>query len=164
MARITVASDALERGQFPPVCCRTGVHTDNYVRWNFVETPTWTWILLPFGFLPFVIARFATSKTFSGVLPISPNVVRRVRRLSQAAVVLAALGVAAFVAALATTVPVAIAFVLLGLAVLAFVAELVGSPDARRDLRRGAVEIRNVHPTFVGTIEAAWAQQQRPEA
>jgi len=159
MARITVATDALTQGQFPPVCCKTGVHTDSYTRIRFVETPGWTWILLPFGFLPFLIARMFASTEFDGVLPMSDAVGRRLSTLRRIAIVSGLAGIASMIGGLVAWGWVVAGLSLLAVAAICIVAGTIMSPDARRDLGRGSVEISSVHRRFVETIEAAWAQR-----
>lgn len=162
MARITVGYTGLVNGQFPTVCCKTGVQTDSYVTWRFVETPSWTWVLLPFGFLPFVIARFATTKEFQGILPISPAAEGRLRRLGRIAMVSFVGGIAAVIVGLFSVGGVAyVGFALLAVSAFCFAIGLAVTPDAKRDLDRGSVEIRNVHRTFVQTIEDSWAQNEQ---
>jgi MFS family permease len=159
MARITVATEALTQGQFPPVCCKTGVHTDDYVRITFVETPGWTWILLPFGFIPFLIARLFVTTEFDGVLPMSPPFVRRMGRLRRVAQIAGVAGVGCLIAAMFVSTELAVlGFVLIGIAAACLIASTIMAPDAKRDVGRGAVEIKSVHRRFVETIEAAWAQ------
>lgn len=163
MARITVAYDALERGQFPPVCCRTGDHTDHYVRLRFTDTPGWTWVLLPFGVLPFIVARLFVTTTYDGVLPLSQEAENRIKALARAALVAGVAGVASIVAGLLTSGSglAVIGLALLGVGVVCVIAGTIASPDTKRDVARGAVELRNVHRDFVRTIEAAWAQNQQ---
>lgn len=160
MARITVAYEAVQRGQFPPLCCKTGVHTDNYVRWRFVYSPRWTWVLLPFGIIPFIIARMFVTEEFDGVLPMSPKVVRRLNRLRLLTPIAGLLGIAGIVGgALVATTGLAVAgVVLLAIAALCLLAGTIMSPDCHRDLDRGAAELSSVHRRFVQTIEAAWEQ------
>lgn len=71
MARLAVARETFERGAFPPVCCRTGEHAGSYDTFEFSHTPSWTWILIIFGVLPFLIAAAFVSQRFVGVLPFS---------------------------------------------------------------------------------------------
>lgn len=160
MARITVAADSLREGTFPPVCAKTGVHTDSYVTWTFSQTPGWTWLLLPFGILPCVIARLLTTTTFRGVLPVAPTVVTRTRRLGRLAALLAIAGVVTGAAGMASDASLAAGAVLLAAALAAYVTGIITAPDARRNASGVAVELRRVHPTFVQTIEAAWAQRE----
>jgi hypothetical protein len=159
MARITVATEALTQGQFPPVCCKTGVHTDDYVRIRFVETPGWTWILLPFGVLPFLIARMFATTEFDGVLPMSAAVNRRLSTLRKIAILSGLAGIASMIAGLVAWGWVVLGFSLLAIAAICIIAGTIISPDAKRDIGRGAVELRGVHRRFVETIEAAWAQR-----
>jgi hypothetical protein len=165
MARITIAYVALEKGQFPPVCCKTGVHTDNYVRMRFVQTPSWTWILLPFGFFPFLIARLFVAQEFDGVLPMSPQVAKRLNRLRRATFLVGALGLTGLIAGVFGETAFAIAgIVLIGIGAITLLVGTITSPDCKRDLDRGAAELSSVHRRFVETIEAAWAQAaQEPE-
>lgn len=71
MARIAVERATLERGGFAPVCCKSGQQADSYDTFEFSHTPGWTWALIPFGILPFLIATAFVTERFVGVLPFS---------------------------------------------------------------------------------------------
>lgn len=154
MARIAVRRDAFEQGTFPAVCCKTGAPADGLERWEFSNTPTWTWILLPFGIFPFLIATAFVTERFSGLLPISSVAAGRLsvaRKLiwsfGGAALGCFAVGLTLYDALL----PIAIGFAVLCL--LAIAIRWLLSPSANLD-GRDVVILSNVHRGFVGAIHA----------
>lgn len=79
MARTSARVDDLEEGRLPPVCAMTGDPAEEYVRITFTSTPGWTWILLLFGILPFLIARAFSKTRVVGLVPMSDAALRRAR-------------------------------------------------------------------------------------
>jgi hypothetical protein len=80
MAGAVVTVDRLERGDLPPVCCKTGERTRLIVERKQRVIPPWTWVLLPFGVLPFVVvALLLTRRTVVVALPMSRRAARRLR-------------------------------------------------------------------------------------
>ena len=61
------------------MCAKTGEAADDYVPIEFTSTPGWTWILLLFGIIPFLIARAFSTVRVVGLVPFS-EVARRRRR------------------------------------------------------------------------------------
>ena len=154
MARIAVRRDAFEQGTFPAVCCKTGQPADGFERWEFSNTPAWTWILLLFGIFPFLIATAFATERFAGLLPISSVAAGRgtvARRLcwlfGGAALVCFALGLSQYDSLL----PIALAFAVLCLTAIAV--RWFMSPNANLD-GRDVVILSNVHRDFVAAIHA----------
>jgi hypothetical protein len=154
MARIAVRREAFEQGTFPSVCCKTGMPADGTERWEFSNTPAWTWILLLFGIFPFLIATAFVTERFSGLLPLSSaaasrlTVARRLIWLFGGATVLCS--IVAF-AAYDSLVPIAFAFA--GLCLIAIAARWLLSPNANLD-GRDVVIVSNVHRGFVAALHA----------
>jgi hypothetical protein len=155
MARIAVRRDAFELGQFPPVCCKTGQGAQLYNRWEFSDTPGWTWILLLFGIFPFLIATAFVTKRFPGVLPISVHAQTRLNTMRRivwifgiAAVVL---GAAGLLAGSDGMLVLAVASAVLWLGAIALT--WFSSPSANLD-GDDVVVLTNVHRDFVAAIRA----------
>src|SRR6267378_5959025 len=90
------------------VCCKTGRPADLILRQAFRYTPTWTYILIFFGIVPFVIASLFASVRFDGALPWSHVAEQRVRtagRLAVGALILAVLSFSSGFAVSARGVP-----------------------------------------------------------
>lgn len=66
-------------GNLPPVCAKTGEAADGSATIEFTSTPSWTWILLLFGILPFLIARYFATVRVLGLVPMSDVALRRAR-------------------------------------------------------------------------------------
>ena len=109
--RVWVPRQALAEGDLPPVCVRTGRPADGLVPIRFRPVPAWTWLLLPFGVLPFLVANLFAGELVVGDVPVTRSVVDHHHRwrgrglwLGIAAVVgvgLAVLGSSPWVAGLA---------------------------------------------------------------
>ncbi len=56
MARAAATVHDLEAGTLLPVCAKTGAAADGSATMEFSATPGWTWMLLLFGVIPFLIA------------------------------------------------------------------------------------------------------------
>ena len=151
MARVLVRRRTFERGEFPPVCCKTGERAEAYDSFEFSDTPSWTWILLLFGIFPFLIATTFATERFSGVLPMSERArdrLRTARRTSWVLGISAVIFGAAGLVAGSRWVYLSAAFAVLWLIAITLVWRL--SPNANLD--DDAVELSNVHRTFVRTI------------
>jgi hypothetical protein len=162
VARIAVRRDAFEQGTFPSVCCKTGRPADGVERWEFSNTPSWTWILIFFGIFPFLIATAFATERFSGLLPISSVAASRAtvaRRLcwlfGVAALICFALGLTSYDSLL----PIALAFA--ALCLIAIAGRSLMSPNANLD-GRDVVILSNVHREFVAAIHAIPAPPPAP--
>ncbi len=136
MARIAVARSSFESGTFPPVCCVTGNHTDDYARWRFGR------------------------KDVRGTLPMSATAQRRIGRMRRVVLLVGVVAVAAFIVGGDTGEPLVMAVgAAVGILWLLCAALAVARTPNARPLGRDAIELRHVHPTFVETIRDAWAAQ-----
>jgi hypothetical protein len=83
MATAVAPVSALEAGSLPPICAKTGRKADGYQQIDFSSAPTWTWILLLFGIVPFVIAQYFARVHVVGLLPMSEVAQRRIDRFNR---------------------------------------------------------------------------------
>jgi hypothetical protein len=100
MARTMAAVEDLKAGNLPRVCAKTGEPADGYATLEFRSTPGWTWILLLFGILPFLIAHAFATVRFTGILPMSDRALERAQSFRWTYRVIFALAVVEVVAAL----------------------------------------------------------------
>ena len=66
-------------GNLPPICVKSGVETETFMRVGITSAPGWTWILILFGILPFLIVRYLFTKSVAGRVPVTGETERRVR-------------------------------------------------------------------------------------
>lgn len=126
MARAAATVDDLEEGDLPPVCAKTGEPADGFAEIEFTSTPSWTWILLLFGILPFLIARYFSTVRIVGLVPMSDAALRRGRAFAWTTRGAFALGVLVFAIGLFTD-PTVVA-VGIGVVIVALLVTLVGWP------------------------------------
>lgn len=94
MAGAVLSVERLERGDLPPVCCKTGERTRRTVERRHRVIPPWTWVLLPFGVVPFLlVALLTTQRTVMVALPMSRRAALRLRLAEVAARLALFLGV-----------------------------------------------------------------------
>ncbi len=154
MARIAVRRDAFEQGTFPVVCCKTGRPADLSRRWEFSNTPSWTWILIFFGVFPFLIATAFATERFSGVLPMSNLAESRFQVTKRLFWLFGVAAFASFVLSFAAFDPMfPIAFAFAALALITIALNWFLSPNANLD-GRDVVILSNVHRDFVAAIHA----------
>ena len=95
MSAVPVRVGALEAGDFPSICVKTGVPTNLRIKTTLSVTPGWTWALLVCGILPFFLARILASEKVHVVLPVSEPAWKRAQSANRFTLgVLAALGIA----------------------------------------------------------------------
>lgn len=128
MANMIVPSGMLERGEFPPVCCKTGGRADSYTRWRFAQQ------------------RVLRSRRFDGVLPISKSAQRRAPIAARAGLVLAMITAGLLIGG--APIVAAVTGVIAGLALLF---AYLWTPGAH-DNGNGTAELRRVHPGFVRAV------------
>ena len=158
MARVLVRRQTLERGEFPPVCCKTGERAEAYDSFEFSDTPSWTWILILFGIFPFLIATAFATQRFSGVLPMSHRARDRLKTARRTSWVLGLSAVifgAAGLAAGSRWIYLSAAFGVMWLVAITLVWRF--SPNA--NLASDAVELSNVHRGFVRTITESQSRE-----
>lgn len=155
MARISVPRERFRAGDFPEVCVMTGDRADDVVEVRFDSTPDWTWILLIFGVLPFLVASWFATERVEGQLPVAGDVVHRYHaRRRQGWLTAGAAGILFLLAAVNRT-PV---FAWIGLVAIV-VAAVLGirayfSFVNGRPTRSGEdIELVRVHPRFARAIE-----------
>ena len=77
MARVVVTADDFEAGDLPAVCARTGRHAEGMSPFRASDVPLWPLLLLPWGFLPVIVAEVFGSRRLDGWLPTSDATVAR---------------------------------------------------------------------------------------
>ena len=77
MARAVATVEDFEAGTLPSVCAKTGEVAEGFTSITVTSTPSWTWILLLFGILPFLIAQAFSSTRIVGLVPMSEVAMRR---------------------------------------------------------------------------------------
>lgn len=86
MASAAISVERLERGDLPLVCAKTGEPTRHRVERRHRVIPGWTWVLLPFGVVPFLVAALVfTRRTVLVSLPITKRAWRRLRTADRVA-------------------------------------------------------------------------------
>jgi hypothetical protein len=102
MARASARVSDLEAGTLPPICAKTGEPADGYTGVEFSSAPGWTWILLLFGILPFLIAQHFATVRVNALVPMSDVAQRRVKMLNRLFVGLVTLSLVVIAIGLAT--------------------------------------------------------------
>lgn len=72
----------------PRVCVKTGTPTADLLTIRGSAAPGWSWVMIVFGFLPWLVANLATSKRYAIEVPMHGAVWRRHRRVRRAALAL----------------------------------------------------------------------------
>jgi hypothetical protein len=163
MARVAARVSDLEGGTLPPVCAKTGVPTDGYTKIRFSSAPTWTWILLLFGILPFLIAQFFATVRIDAIVPMSEVAQRRVTVFSRLFIGLVVLSVGVIAVGIVLDTQTA---VLVGLAMLLVV--VVGMLLALASLLPSGqvsgewVELSGVHERFAAELERFYGRSAVP--
>jgi hypothetical protein len=100
VAWVAVSRQRFRSGSFPAICAKTGAPADGLVAVTATSNPGWTWILLLFGVIPFLIARAFARVRVRGSVPMSAAALHRVTvafrvtlGLGGAAIVLVAIAV-----------------------------------------------------------------------
>lgn len=145
---------AARDGVLPAVCVLTGQPAQRYQRVTFTYVPGWTWVLLLFGIIPCLIARWFTAEKIPTALPISERARRDYRRRRDLTMATVVAGIALVIVGGASQVP-GIALAGLGLLLLAALAMLVlglwfiavePAPDPE------FLVIRRAHPRFAAAV------------
>jgi hypothetical protein len=153
--KVWVRREDLASGALPEVCVITGQPTDIVARTRFESLPDWTWLLLLFGVLPFLVALAFASERIPALIPLSQDAIDRRRGHRRRAFLSGGAAVALFALA-----AVAESVVLVWLALVALVLVLVSLlgrsrslPRVRPDRSGLGVWLRGVHPRFVEAVE-----------
>jgi hypothetical protein len=99
MSRVEVLIVALESGDLPPVCVKTGERTRDTLHRSFTVVPAWTSIIIVLSFLAWLVVRANTALRVRAVLPMSERAYRRLRATEWSARVAIVCAVASLVAA-----------------------------------------------------------------
>jgi hypothetical protein len=154
VARVWVHREDLITGDLPPVCVRTGDPTDELVAVRLDSLPEWTWILLLFGVVPFLIAAIFATERVPGRLPMSLRARERRRGHRRRVWAAGAVAFGLFVVAAVAQTSWPFWFALGALVVV--LGSLLGLerslPSARPDRTGLGVHLRRVHPAFVEAV------------
>jgi hypothetical protein len=153
---VTVEREQLVRGELPPICVVTGGPADGTVTCRLESLPTWTWILLLFGVVPFLVALLFAQERIEGQVPVVREVVTRFHLLRKRAALLAAGAFLALIVAIpGPTIPALV--VSAGVMATALATGLWarwrfihGRPVGDRRVR-----LSGVHPDFAAAVRAA---------
>lgn len=148
MATAAATIDDVTTGKLPQVCAKTGGPAEATAKFRYRSTPPWTWILLLFGILPFLIARWFSGVQVLALIPFSEAALRRGKTFNRVvwgflllAVLLIVLG-----AALGALLGPAVALAGLGTAIVGLLLLVIGWPFFWPN---GRVEGDWVHLSFV---------------
>lgn len=142
-------------GDLPPVCVKTGMPADGTVRVTFSRLPTWTYLLLLAGIVPFLIAAFFAREQVRGRVPVTRAAVERYE--AYARWLRLGWGLAGFglLAAAVLSEPWMLMLLAVGFGVVLVVelrraqAWIAGNPVPGT----AEVEIRRVHPNFAASLQ-----------
>lgn len=154
----------LERGTLPQVCAKTGVPTHGWAKIRFSSAPTWTWILLLFGILPFLIAQYFATVHVEGIVPMSDVAQRRVTVFNRLFIGFVALGVVVIAAGFVLDTEAAVILVGLAILVAAVFAMFLAMPSV---LPSGAVmgewvQLSFVHERFAAELDRFYGRSVEP--
>jgi hypothetical protein len=165
MARVAARVSDLEGGSLPPVCAKTGVPTDGHTTIRFSSAPSWTWILLLFGILPFLIAQFFATVRIEAIVPMSEVAQRRVTVFNRLSIGLIALNLVVIVAGFVLDTQTAI---LVGLAMLlaVVVVMLLAVPFVLPSGQVSGewVQLSAVHERFAAEVDRFYGHSAAPTA
>ena len=155
MARVVIRTEVFgdDPDRLPRICVLTGDPADQTIRFRLKSTPTWTYLLLFLGVIPFLVVQLFTEKVVVTRLPVQRAALDRLLRLRRTSGWLAFVGLAG----------VGLAFVgdsglVMTVGVLVGLAGLVGWGVANvrlpsgRQLDARHVEVSSVHADFVAAV------------
>jgi len=165
LAVVNARVSDLERGTLPPVCAKTGAPTDGYTKIRFSSAPSWTWILLLFGILPFLIAQYFATVHVEGIVPMSDVAQRRVTAFNRLFIGLVALGVVVIVVGWALDTEATVILVGLAMLIAAVIAMFLALPFV---LPSGAVmgewvQLSFVNERFVAELDRFYGRSAEQE-
>lgn len=146
---------ALAEADLPDVCVRTGRPADARIEFRHRSTPGWTWLLLPFGIVPFVLANLFAGELVVGEVPVTRELVERQRRVRRLAALLLATGILVVVIGVVASAPwvvgTGLAVAVTGFGLYAYDAfTWIGARPDRTGLW---VRMTRVHPDFAAATE-----------
>jgi hypothetical protein len=95
MAAVDITRSALREADLPPVCVVTGRPADGTVPFTAGWLPGWTFVLLLFGVVPFLVAAHFARVRVEGEVPVTSEALARRHRHHRRAAVLVPAGIAA---------------------------------------------------------------------
>ncbi|HXJ62269.1 MAG TPA: hypothetical protein VNN79_00810 [Actinomycetota bacterium] len=93
MASAAATREDFVAGNLPAICVKSGVETQRFTSVRITSAPGWTWILILFGILPFLIVRYLVAKSAAGRVPVTEAVGRRVRTIEWALIAAVLVGI-----------------------------------------------------------------------
>lgn len=96
MAWVEVPTSSLsgDDTDLPHVCVLSGREADGTTSFRLARTPGWTYVLLLFGILPFIVAMFFATERITIHLPVEREALAAVRRRRHRAIAAVVIGVA----------------------------------------------------------------------
>jgi hypothetical protein len=157
MSTVTVSRAQLHGGALPPICIVSGRAADGTVTATFSRLPTWTYLLLLAGIVPFVIAALFAPERLRAEVPVHAATLEGYHRLSRR-ILLSWVFVLAFGAAAIFTTTGWLWFgAAVGIVVLAvsLAQRTHGWVEARPVSGTPLVELRRVSPEFAAAVAQA---------
>jgi hypothetical protein len=161
MARVRVPRARFRAGELPPVCAKTGEPAAGWVVVEAQRLPGWTFLLLLFGIVPFLIALAFAPERVRGLVPLGTRANQRLRTGRTVRWTTVPLGLVLLGVALASGSRVALwpAIVLLVGAVVVYLVEVAWSVGGRVEPDGEHVVLTGVHPAFRSAVQAERAPQ-----
>jgi hypothetical protein len=93
VSSVQVSESTFRVVPLPRVCVKTGTPTADVLTIRGSAAPGWSWAMIVFGFLPWLVASVASSKRYAIEVPMHAAVWRRHRSVRRAALILVVAGV-----------------------------------------------------------------------
>jgi hypothetical protein len=149
VAQVQISSTVVQTRELPPICVKTGQPTDETLTIRGAAAPSWTYVLILFGFLPWLIVRAFASRRYEVTVPLTREVWQRYREWKRAGWI--GVGAGILLGLVAVALGRDRAFLLLGITVLGalllFWNEWVNSIGVGLS-RDGGLYLTRVHPAF----------------
>ncbi len=154
MGRVSIPIVAFRDRKLPLICAKTGRRADKMVAVQAVAMPLWTWWLLPFGPLLFLLVRWLLRRQVTGWLPMSRSAAARLQQVRRLACASLLVGIASVLLDEVAGVPCTARVGLAGLAtaVAAGLLEPVWSVGARLDRSSDRILLTRVHTAFCEAV------------
>jgi hypothetical protein len=150
-------------GNLPKICAKTGVPTDSVARVVVTSAPGWTWILIVFGIVPFLIVRWIFSRKSVGRVPVTPAAMGRARSIRWVLFGVFVAGVALIVASFAAETVVLLLGVVLVMASLLVGWGFPGTWWIGGHWQRDWIWLTGLHPDFAGALGAQYHDLPRDQ-